>query len=485
MKSTPEQVKVGDIISRYNGGFLKADPEYQRGVVWSPKQMAMLVDSVLRGYSLPLFYLRHVQTPVPGVVDAVSHCFEIIDGQQRISALCGFHLGVVIDDLAATRHPRKFPPLLDPADEDNRQMFPLFIQGRPCPWAGKTWEDLPEELKEKFLEQTVLQTVNITCDKSEARDLFIRLQGGNPLRGQEKRDALPGDFATHVLRYGGGKAGLGFVGHDFFCKLMGANPSTDRGNTRKLAAQMLMMHLNRDEKGPDAFVDFTESEVDTAYHRHVELPEDSSQIARFKAVLDKLVELLGDGTRPLLKKHNAIHLPLLVDSIMHGSYTKEWENHFAGAFDAFTAGILSAPKVTEMLGNADRNTKDFSLYKWWTSNQANKAVTIRGRHEIFVRQMNRLLGEHNALNIKDPLRTPHRLLREEIYFLQKKTCQTCGRLVRWGEEEFHHVVPHSEGGKTERGNLALVHKHGTCHPKSPEAVKCFREEWEKKVPSPE
>ena len=478
MESIPEQVKVGDIISRHKNGLIKADPEYQRGVVWTPTQMSMLVDSVLRGYSLPLFYFRHVRIPVPGVTNAVNHRFEVIDGQQRISALCGFHLGVIINDLDAADHPTKFPPLLDPTDESNRYLFPLFIQGRPCPWAGKTWETLPEELKEQFLNRTVLQSVNIDCDKSEARDLFIRLQGGNPLKGQEKRDALPGDFATLVLKYGGGKPNLGYLGHPFFPKLMGRKPQQDRGDTRKLAAQMLMMHLEWVGKGQDAFVDFTESEIDVAYHRHVELPHDSPAIVRFEKVLNKLVQLLDDRKRPSLKKHNAVHLPLLIDSIMRGNYTSEWEGHFAKAFDAFTAEIAAAPK-SELPENADNNMKDFYNYKWRTSTQANKALTMRERHDIFVRQMTRLLNKHNALVPKDDQRVPHQLLKEEIYFLQKKTCQECGLTVRWDAAEFHHVIPYRKAGKTEKGNLALVHKG--CHPKGCEAEKRFKEKWDMRI----
>ena len=479
MKSTPQQVKIGDMIARHKTGMIRADPEYQRGVVWTPKQMSMLVDSVLRGYSLPLFYFRHVKTPIPGTDSDVTHRFEVIDGQQRISALCGFHRGVIIDDLDAVNHQKQFPLLLDPTDDVNRHLFPLFIQDRPCPWAGKTWDTLPEEFREQFLEKTVLQTVQIDCDTSEARDLFIRLQGGNPLKDQEKRDALPGDFATFVLKYGGGKPSLGYVGHSFFPELMNMRPQKDKGNTRKLAAQMLMMHLEWGDKGSDAFVDFKESEIDAAYHRHVQLPHDSPAIVRFEKILDKLVQLLGDGRRPLLKKHNAVHLPLFIDSIMRGNYTSEWETHFAEAFDAFTAGIAGAPNITDLPGDADNDTKDFSHYKWRTSTQANKAPTMRERHGIFARQMTRLLNMHNALVSRDDQRVPHQLLKEEIYFLQKKTCQECGLTVRWDTAEFHHVIPYRSGGETQKENLALVHKD--CHPKGCEAEKRFKEKWDMRI----
>ena len=472
MKPNPQQVKVSDIIERRDNGLLRADPEYQRGVVWTPAQMAMLVDSVLRGYPLPLFYFRHVKTPVPGLQDEWSHRFDVIDGQQRISALCSFHRGFIIDDLEGDGQKKKFPPLLDPSAEKNQDLFPLFIQREPCPWTGMTYNNLPKDLKDKFL-GTLLQVVNIECGQSEARDLFTRLQRGKPLTGQEKRDALHGDFATLVLKHGGGKSK--YLGHDFFPQLMGMNPSRDRGDTRKLAAQILMMLLYRAEKGPDTFVDFKEGEIDKPYHRYVDLPHDSPAVTRFEAILDGLVRLLGDGTRPNLKKHSAIHLSLFMDSIMNGNYTSKWEGYLAEAFDAFTAGIAGAPQAMDLRGGEDEITRDFANYSWMTSNQANKAATIRKRHDIFVRQMSRLMSKHDALVSKDDERGPHRLLKEYLYFQQEKKCQECGRIVRWGEAEFHHVLPHRKGGKTEQGNLALVHE--MCHPKGEKNELSFEEKW--------
>ncbi len=182
---------------------LVVNPEYQRGAVWTPTQKKKLVDSVLRGYPIPLIYFHHIRQEAGKLV---SQRFEIIDGQQRINALSEFHEGAF----------KLFDPDKDAADA----RFPYFIKREPCPWGGKAFHDLTEDLKRDLL-QTPLRIVKIeTHNQNEARDLSVRLQSGMPLNSQEKRDAWPGQFTDFVLRLGG-KAGLArYPGDDFFNVLM-------------------------------------------------------------------------------------------------------------------------------------------------------------------------------------------------------------------------------------------------------------------------
>jgi hypothetical protein len=58
-------------------------PQYQRTSVWQPHKKKLLIDSILRGYDLPKFYLR--ETPSDVIYD-----YEVTDGQQRMRAICEF-----------------------------------------------------------------------------------------------------------------------------------------------------------------------------------------------------------------------------------------------------------------------------------------------------------------------------------------------------------------------------------------------------------
>lgn len=70
---------VRDLVDLFKNKMLVANPEYQRGIVWNNKQKKKLIDSVLRGYPLPIIYLHHIKKVVAGMQ---REDFEIIDGQQ-------------------------------------------------------------------------------------------------------------------------------------------------------------------------------------------------------------------------------------------------------------------------------------------------------------------------------------------------------------------------------------------------------------------
>lgn len=81
MKISPEVwniAKLYKIKSKIN-----PKPQYQRTPVWNPQKKKLLIDSILRGYDIPKFYLR--ETPNDPL-----YKYEVTDGQQRIRAIWEF-----------------------------------------------------------------------------------------------------------------------------------------------------------------------------------------------------------------------------------------------------------------------------------------------------------------------------------------------------------------------------------------------------------
>lgn len=152
-------------------GRINVDAEYQRAKVWSKAQQALLIDSILRGFDIPKIFLRKLP-------DGSPHLFDVIDGKQRLTAIWQF----VADG------------------------FPLWTKSEPFPelgnLGGKRWSQLPDNAKDRlqFANMTVSKVEDATDD--EIRELFIRLQKGEPLRAAEKRNAVAGpvrDFVANRL----------------------------------------------------------------------------------------------------------------------------------------------------------------------------------------------------------------------------------------------------------------------------------------------
>lgn len=452
MLATPETRTVGGLLRLKKAKMLVANPEYQRGEVWTVTQKKRLIDSVLRGYPIPLIYLHHIKTEIEG---AKREDFEVIDGQQRIAALDDFKEGAF--------------RLFDPVKDEEEARFPSFIREQPCPWGGKRFEELAPELQDKFLE-TPLSVVMIQTDvPNEARDLFIRLQAGMPLNSQEKRDAWPGNFTEFVLRIGGKPLIAKYPGHDFFSVVMKASKA-NRGDFRQLAAQMIMLLIVRRESGSDRLCDINRDEIDDFYYKHLDFDPAGPEARRIREVLDLLCELLGDGKRSKVVRHEAIHLALLVDSLLD-DYTRGWTQHFAAAFDHFRAQVAKAKKQ-----QYDPNPPEHWLrYAQLTRVNSDRAETIARRHQFFVEQMFPRL----SLVLKDPVRLFGPVERELIYFRDQKRCQVCDAEVLWGDHEVHHVTEHHKGGATTLDNGALVHKQ--CHPKGAAQSSEFARKWAEKM----
>src|SRR5438874_972204 len=120
MQAEQEKRTIRAILALRTNNMLTANPEYQRGEVWSKTLKKKLIDSVLRGYPLPVIFLHHIKKVVE---DMQRDDFEIIDGQQRITAFYEFVEGNF--------------PLFDPVKDDKVAKFPGFLKTQDCPWAGK------------------------------------------------------------------------------------------------------------------------------------------------------------------------------------------------------------------------------------------------------------------------------------------------------------------------------------------------------------
>lgn len=441
MELVSEKITVKDLLELKKNSMLIVNPEYQRAAVWSDNQQKKLIDSVMRGYPLPLIYLHHKKRIIAGMQ---SEGLEIIDGQQRINALYKFGESAL--------------KLFDPVKDDKIARFPNFVKTSPCPWARCDFLGLQDELKNRFL-NTEIFIVKVTTDvEDEARDLFIRLQAGLPLNAQEKRDAWPGGFTELVLKLGGKQEITRYPGHDFFRRIIKTN-SKDRGEVRQLCAQICMLFFERAAQGN--WIDIGTQAVDDYYYRNLGLDLNSPVVSRLSKVLDLAVLLFASQTSPKLKGHEAIHIVLLLDSLLD-EYTKGWQANFIRAYDLFKAKAAHDKKA--------RSGDYWFEYGSLTQTQSAEARTIQRRHAFFAKKMLQELKP----TLLDPTRMFGEVEREIVYYRDGKRCAVCEEEIRWAELEIHHVEEHQTGGLTDIENAVSVHKD--CHPKGQKAID-FKIRW--------
>jgi hypothetical protein len=83
MSHSPKPMSVMSIYRIFREGQLLVNRKYQRKLVWTLEEKQELIRSLLRGYPIPLVLLAKY-------AGSADDTFEIIDGMQRINAICAF-----------------------------------------------------------------------------------------------------------------------------------------------------------------------------------------------------------------------------------------------------------------------------------------------------------------------------------------------------------------------------------------------------------
>ena len=448
MKTEQSKKPIKELVDLFTGKFMIVNSEYQRGVVWTEAQQKRLIDSLMRGYTLPLIYLHE---KLEQVGDRKRDGLEIIDGQQRL--------------IAISRYVKGDYRLFNPQKENSVAKFPQFLTKIPCEWAGKYFHELSQDNQTKFLSTNLSLAMIQSNSDDEIRDLFIRLQAGSALNEQERRDAWPGGMNEFVLRLGGKPSIMGCPGHDFFKELMGVKPDNDRGKTRQLAAQVTSLIIAQQGGENPTLPDINAAAIDQLYYDHLDFDAKGEDGKRVWKIFDLLHQLLKGGDRLRLRNHDTIHAALLVNRLLD-DFTPSWQEEFAPAFDQFILDLKEAS--VSGIEESDPKYKFLSQYGVLTRSSGATGRNILQRHSFYVQQM---LQNMPSASIKDSKRSFSQAERELIYLKQQKICAVCESLVLWKDAEIHHIEEHKSGGRTELKNAALVHNE--CHPKSEKEVATF------------
>lgn len=429
---------------------LRVNEEYQRGTKWSLSQKQGLIDSLLRGYQIPLFYV-HLEAKTNNFTGEIQTTAWIVDGQQRLAAIIGYRQNEF--------------SLPDPKRAKPGTVLPIGASEMPS-WTGKKFEDLAPDDKERLLGFELL-VVQMTAEyPNEVRDLFIRLQAGTPLTAQEKRDAWPGDFTNFVIQHAG-KPGHRLSNPKRFFNLFPRSRglSVDDGvhyvdglaDARKFFAGLAMTIMVRERAEVD-FVDLKGATINEFYIENLVLKDGDDGATRVLQVLDRVAKLPGfDSLREgkPLPFVWAFHLALLVDSLEEGRYASVWRDDVVGAFIKFKQDVAAAQlhyrQTHESLPHYER------FGRLLAGSGSDTAEVIRIRHSFLLGQV---YSKINLIQL-DPNRLFDPLEKEVIWnrdrgLCQNPRCERPDRRVPFREATIHHIIEHTVGGTTTLQNGVLI-----------------------------
>ncbi|MEG4798901.1 DUF262 domain-containing protein [Microcoleus sp. LAD1_D1] len=184
MKLAPTEPDVRTIVDRIDKGDIDLQPDFQRQEVWSNSKKKKLIDTVLRGWSIPPVHL----------VELGDGRLEVLDGQQRLAALRDFlHNKFSVDGR------------ITPAD--------YLVSGLH----GKFYKHLDHSTRRR-VDQFPIRCFRISdYNPEEPSELFYRLNQPTILTAGEQRNALFGparqqlkELVNLFENYGNDRETLGF-----------------------------------------------------------------------------------------------------------------------------------------------------------------------------------------------------------------------------------------------------------------------------------
>ena len=126
---------------------IDTSPDYQRPAVWTCAQKQLLIDSMLREYDVPKFYLHKTG----------KDAYAVVDGQQRLRAIWEFFDG-------------GFALAKDAESVDG------------CEIKGKKYNELDFDIQDRIDSYNLDFVILEDLEEDEIREMFLRLQNGTSLK---------------------------------------------------------------------------------------------------------------------------------------------------------------------------------------------------------------------------------------------------------------------------------------------------------------
>ena len=174
--------KVSDFLNWQRSGLLILSPKFQRRSVWRPGPKSYLMDTIIKGYPIPIIFLREQKTDL----STLQHKREVVDGQQRIRTFLSF-----IDPLCLGKQ-------YDPA----RDAFEIK-RAHNREFSGKGFHQLPDDVRQSILDyEFSVQILPSSIGDRQVIQIFARMNAtGFKLNSQELRNArFFGEFKSSMYR---------------------------------------------------------------------------------------------------------------------------------------------------------------------------------------------------------------------------------------------------------------------------------------------
>ncbi|MGI8547462.1 MAG: HNH endonuclease family protein [Gemmatimonadaceae bacterium] len=415
----PTTKSVQDIVNYFEKGQLKLDPPFQRQSVWSLRDRARLIDSIVNHFPVPSIYLYERK-------EGGQIVYDVIDGKQRLESILMF--------MGKLRGWGRF---------EANVLWPGKQAREVVDWRRLVRSSREDELLSYRIPTHILRGGG----PAEVIELFVRINStGKALTPAERRHALyhgsaflkaattlaerfkPMLLANHIISEGQ----VSRMKHiELACELMLASHSGHPQN-KKAAIDGVMDSKNK----------FTDRQVKVARERTVTAINRTLKL--FPNIRETRFRQLSDFYSLVVLVHKFETEKLVL--------TERRRNQLAAdLLTAFAAGVDDLRQRARSFSGARQDEAVFRDYAR-TVAEGTDALAQRKAREAILRSLLEPLFER-----KDERRafTPEQ--RRVLWnTTAEKRCTECGVKLTWEDFTIDHIDPYSKGGRTNLDNAALM-----------------------------
>jgi len=411
----PETKTVTDILNLYSQDLLNLEPGFQRQSVWTERDRAKLIDSILRNYPLPavFFYRREDQGKI---------IYDVIDGKQRIESILMF--------MGEMRGRYSVKTQLPGHDETEQVDWRLLCRRKLQP----------------LITGYRIPIIEVDGDIGDIIDVFVRINStGKALTQQEKRHAKY--YNSNFLREANRLANR----YEQFFLDMGilSNGQISRMKHVELMCELMLSVHQGDVINRKVALDrvmATKSFSDAQTRRAAKLV--TSAINRVKRMFPKL------RITRLRQVTDFYTLTVLIAKFEGEGLILTDLKRNRLAWDLLSAFSTNVDKVRENQRKAIGIKPDQEIYRDYllTVSQMSDDVNQRRKRETI------LHGVISSLFAAKDAKRGFTIEQRRILWntTAQRKCEWCSRVLSWDDFTIDHIDPHSKGGKSQLDNAALM-----------------------------
>ncbi len=385
-------MKISDFI--LNRDKYKVDETYQRPAdVWSHKDKQCLIDTIMRGEPVPIFFLNYISS---------EDTYYIVDGQQRLQCITDFY----------------------------NNKFALSKEFSIQALDGKKFQDLTTKERELFQNYNLQVKIMKDYDDERVRMIFSRLQRGKPLGIGEKLNAKPGQI-VNVMRE--------LAKHDYISKSIGVNKQ--RYHTYEDVSRMMFYEKFGTK-------DSSTGPLNEMFDKYKDdITVNSKIYKKIQNVLNYLLKCFPaePGNYQFLSKHAWVVTVYCVISDLRDTYALNGrEADIAKFIEQFHLRVYTE----------DWRTSDIKLQRFYDNARGGWAERLNENRKATMKEymINELklkpLDENRQISDEDKI---------SAYSNANNCCEKCGKRFKdYKEPEYHHIELFSEGGKTSLDNIMVL-----------------------------